>query len=759
MDYTQHDFVIEFYHLFHKQLRITNEYNVINTIYQTTLQTLLRTHKKKKLFPVTPRKHDLYAIYTELVKKGVVPYTDIMETVLTSKLVRSSSGVLPISVALDGRNGSCEDDCSMCPNECKANGAEQDIARSYLSSEGTFIRGKIQDFNIVEQIWRRLAELEIMGHPPDKLEFILLGGTFDCFPREYRIQVALDIFYACNMYMYISTRFEGEHKQLLLNWYDTNPYATNSPLSKEITEFLYALRQRPVMDNVSDKKTNQLLYEEQERNTHLTCCRVIGMVMETRPDRINRYSLTQLRTFGCTRIQIGVQSDDDEVLAYNNRGHKVKHSIRANEYIRDNGFKIDIHIMPDLPGTTLEKDYKMVRNIFFGNQLQSDYCKLYPCLDLPYTQTRKWKQSGKWKPIAEHQFPEFLDFLAYTMSIIPPWTRVNRVQRDFPEASRHNHQLGYVSSTIKTNLQQIVMNHMKLRNTKCYDIRSREIRNELVDTQLDHMKLYVRVYRANEGTEFFISLELDKQNDDFNDTKLLGLCRLRIPDVEFTDKEHIPSHYLPVYRNKTDRIARIRELHVYGTISSSATNGNSQHRGQGKFLIAVAESISHLYKCQLITIISGIGVQNYYSSLGYTLDQHEDKFMIKRLDVAYTPSPLILFDKIYSTSTIHNVLTNSIISQKYIPNNPLTIMTEKVEYDHHVYTTIQNGEAEGFSFIGTLPEIIPIMNPEIIPIMNPEIIPIMNPEMNTEMKQITTKQNDNTYLFIFTILLLLYFYP
>ena len=563
--FTKQDYVTELYHIFHESLikEEVKDFCEIQSIYQKVSTQLMSKHKNKKLFHSTPRKSEYYAIYEELVKQKLLPNNYIFETILTSKLVRGSSGVLPISIALDGRVGSCDDDCSMCPNECKANGAEQDIARSYLSSEGTFIRGKIQDFSVVEQTWRRLAELEVMGHPPDKLEFILLGGTFDCYPKEYRIQTSFDLFYACNTYRSVSIKFQGEHRQVLQEWFLTNPFAGNLPLSKKLTDILYSVRPRSIIDFGSKtlKQVEQLLVSEQLANTKCRSCRAIGIVFETRPDRINRYSLTELRKLGCTRIQIGIQTDNDTVLAYNNRGHTVASSIKANREIRDNGFKIDGHVMPDLPGTTLDIDYAMVRNIFSGSTLQVDYCKLYPCLDLPFTKIRDMKKSGQWQPIAETRYPEFLDFLAYTMSIVPPWTRINRVQRDFPEASESNKQLGYVSDTIRTNLQQIVTQHMEKKGLKCYDVRSREVRNAIIDTQLIHAKLYIRVYRANEGTEFFLSVEIPN-GKQFDDTKLLGLCRMRIPDFEFSEKEHIPFHYLPVYRNKKERIARIRELHV-----------------------------------------------------------------------------------------------------------------------------------------------------------------------------------------------------
>uniref|UniRef100_A0A6C0KI52 tRNA carboxymethyluridine synthase n=1 Tax=viral metagenome TaxID=1070528 RepID=A0A6C0KI52_9ZZZZ len=701
-------FVIELYDCFHKiLLEPVKDFEEIQTAFQSIFKILFRKHKGA--FSEMPRKHELYTIYEDLVKLKKLEKTFIFETILTSKLVRSSSGVLPISIALSGAEGSCDSDCSMCPNECKANGADQDIARSYLSSEGTFIRGKIQKFNICEQIWRRLAELEAMGHPPDKLEFIVLGGTFDCFPREYRLQTALDMFYACNLYQQISIRFNGRYSDLLTEWIQTNPFATNSPLSIKLTEFLYSIRERPLVSGQeSQKQIDRIMKAEQLLNTKSKCCRMIGMVLETRPDRINRYSLTDLRKLGCTRIQIGIQSDNDNVLAYNNRGHTFDKSVKAIAQIRDNGFKIDGHLMPDLPSTTLEIDYEMVRHIFYGDDAQLDYCKIYPCLDLPYTQIRKWKESGAWQPIAENRFPEFLDFLAYTMSIVPPWTRVNRVQRDFPEASDKNNQLGFVSDTIRSNLQQMVSQHMQKKGMKCYDIRSREVRNGLIDNQLDRARLYVRIYRANEGTEFFLSVEIPQSkrsiNYDFNDTSLLGLCRLRIPDYEFSEKTNTPFHYLPVYR-KRERIARIRELHVYGNIATFNTrqeNGNSQHRGIGKFLMKVAECIAGLYECSLVTVISGIGVRDYYENIGYTLDDNEDQYMVKTLlpnvqnsNTSNTSNNLVLFGKYYDVRDIQSAVMGSKISTKYITNN----MNNRM--DTHLYEKYDYGhinDAQGFSF-------------------------------------------------------------
>jgi hypothetical protein len=284
---------------------------------------------------------------------------------------------------------------------------------------------------------------------------------------------------------------------------------------------------------------------------------------------------------------------------------------------------------------------------------------------------------------------------------------VNRVQRDFPEANEKNGGLGYVSDTIKTNLQQLVTQEMEKRGMKCIDIRSREVKNTVIETQLEHAKLYIRVYRANEGTEFFISVEIPKKITDkyTDDANLLGLCRLRIPDFELSDKSRIPHHYLPVYRNKEHRIARLRELHVYGNIASSNKEANSQHRGVGKFLVYTAEAIARMFSCDTMTIISGVGVRDYYEHLGYTLDAHEDQFMIK--DLKETPvMPLELFGKTYDYLKVQEVLRDSVISRTYMePYNVLPdakpAFDSKTTHVWHVYSEIGDGEAEGFAFTGT----------------------------------------------------------
>ncbi len=648
-------------------------------------------------------KGQLASLYKDAIKQGLIHANPLFDRLLTLKKIRSSSGVLPISVALDGRVFSCAYNCSYCPNECREKGAPKDMARSYLSNEGTFVRAEVHDFNIVHQVWRRLAELESMGHTPDKCEIITLGGTFDCFPIEYRKLFSLSIFYACNMYQYISIMYNGQHADLLNTWLQSKPYLNKLPLSTEIIDTLTEIRPMPELSDYA-------ILSEQAINTTVPCGRIVGLVIETRPDRINLATLKEMRLEGATRVQLGIQSTNDDVLKFNNRGHKVKASIKANKLLRDAGFKVDGHLMPDLPGTTLEIDYQMVHDVFCGSDLQLDYTKIYPCLDLPYTQIREWKESGEWSPIAESRFPEFLEFLCYTLSIIPPWTRTVRVQRDFSKASLSNNGLGYVSDTIKTNLQQIVLMEMNKRGMKCYDIRSREVKNTIIDSRLDEVRLYIRVYRANEGTEFFISAELPNEADDahFDDAILLGLCRLRIPD----DKNPASTRdRLPSIHRKNHKVALIRELHTYGVIAPAALPGNlgqgtavTQHKGVGTFLMNVAESIAYSFGCTMGVVISGVGVRNYYSKLGYTLEPQTQYMTKEYLTPVGDP---VLFGKTYSCRTIIETLGEGTCA----PLKPLASM-RAISYpisqggkgdsmSPHVYTHIQNGEAKGFRFKGS----------------------------------------------------------
>ena len=524
------------------------------------------------------------------------------------KSTRSWSGVLPISLALEGNSFSCKHDCSFCPAQTVENGAEKTIARSYLSNEGTFLRGNMSDFKSFHQVIRRLLELESMNHYPDKLEIIILGGTWDCYPVKYRNEFIHDIYYACNIYLHFSKYFDKKFYHKTEEYLNQKPFQNKLPLPKD---FFNDIRPRESLEN------------EKYINTNLKGVRIIGIVLETRPDYITLPTLLEKRRLGCTRVQLGIQHTDNEVLLNNNRGHSFETSVKAIKFLKNNCFKVDAHLMNDLPFTTIEKDYEMVNTIFKTCQL--DYVKIYPCLDLPFTQARKWKEQGIWEPYAESHYNDFVDFLAYTISIVPPWTRINRVQRDFPKASEKNKGLGYSSTQIETNLHQFVTIRLKEMKKSCYDIRSREIKNtNISDLHLEKTCLYVRQYKDDDATEYFISLEIPQNNSEMDDSILLGFIRLRILNECVNTQNHISTL-------RDTKVARIRELHVYGFIHKTEEHDSIQHKGIGKFLLEYAEYISYQNKCHSVAIISGVGVRKYYERHGYSmLSNDKGEFMIKQ---------------------------------------------------------------------------------------------------------------------------------
>eukprot|EP00121_Abeoforma_whisleri_P016865 Awhi_evm1s15459 len=693
-------YCLEYIELVHEQItaRRLEDPGQLNKLHQKISQILAKKYK------VMMGKSELHKYYNYLVNRGDVPPSYIVDSVTKTKNVRSRSGVLPISLATDGNNFSCAYDCYFCPDESKKNGAPRDMSRSYLSSEGTFIRGAIEDFEPANQIWRRLMELELMGHPPDKLEMIILGGTWDSYDEKYREYFLHQIFYACNVFSRISLRMDGDLSHLTREWADLNPFRKGMRFdeSKVIQ---------------SQLRPPNSLQEEKAENEVAKCARVIGIVLETRPDQISKKSLLRKRRLGCTRLQLGFQHTDDEILKYNNRGHNVAKSVDAVQCARDNCFKVDGHLMPDLPGTTYEKDIEMIDRIFGGDDLQLDYCKLYPCLDLPYTVTRKWKESGEWKPLAEHNFPVFLDIMRIACARTPPWTRINRVQRDFPEAQENNDYLGFVSDNIRSNLQQYVVQELEKHGQTCYDIRSREIKNAFPLDFAERAKLMVRTYRSNHGTEFFLSVELPQRKPkSIDDAILMGLLRLRMTDFDCDrlagKNRKTPFHLLPEFTSRP--IALIRELHVYGNIQmvqKDIGKTTSQHTGVGKFLMAVAETIAKAYHFQEIAVISGVGVRGYYKKLGYHMDNGEGEYLIKSLidtptvinDIETQPDPplpLRLFDREFAQEDILAPISSLVVPNKYMAIRPKydhlphLLYPSEPWYEISNYPLIQNGEPQ-----------------------------------------------------------------
>lgn len=482
--------------------------------------------------------------------------SDIEDIVKQVKPCRSWSGVLVVTVVMKPDKFSCPNDCHMCPSE-------PGQPRSYLSTEPAVSRANNNQFDAVKQFNSRLNMLYNNGHMLDKIEIIVLGGTFSSYPRDYQEEFIRDLFYAANVY----SKSEGPQR-----------------------------------------KPNSLLYEKQINETANK--KIIGISLETRPDHINKYELKRFRKLGCTRIQIGVQHTDNNLLKIINRGHTVEDSIKAIRLIKESGFKLDVHIMPDLPGATPAGDKEMIKTVLTNENFIPDYLKLYPCLDVEFTEIRNWKETGKWKPYAEEEKGNILlDVCLEAKKYSQEYIRYNRIQRDFPEEKPN--LVGYSSTYIRNNFRQMLQNYAKKNGVICKCIRCREIKNKVIERQ----KIKTETYNASGGKEIFISI-----NNKYGNV-LYGFIRLRLQSCS-------------VFKELSG-IALIRELHVYGYLQSTSINEKSnrsqiQHRGFGKLLLALAENKAYNNKYREIAVISGVGVREYYRKYGYQL-KFDTEYMFKKI--------------------------------------------------------------------------------------------------------------------------------
>jgi histone acetyltransferase (RNA polymerase elongator complex component) len=544
-------------------------------------------------------------IARELWKRGDMTQADVQRVEERMRVVRgkSHSGVLVITVFTsptptytDPETGetrtqkfSCQWNCYYCPNQ-------PGQPRSYLEGEPGVLRANQHGFDCCRQMIGRMDDLYNMGHAVDKLEVLILGGTWESYPEAYRESFIRDIYYSANVF---ETRGdEGE-------W-----------------------------------RAAGTLDEERRRN-HTASAKVIGITIETRPDTITPAALATLRRYGCTRVQIGVQHLSDEVLKKIHRGCKRTHVETAMALLKAWGFKIDAHYMPNLPGATPALDRWMLVEQLLGCEdvvyraipeglkekigewsvwpvkqprIQADQWKVYPCETTPYTVIEKWFREGTYIPYPE---TELMPILLDMKAAVFPWIRLNRIVRDIPT--------DYIlASGDHPNLRETLGVALKKRGQCCRCIRCREVKLKAFRADEDH-GYNVYEYKSHGGTEFFIACEsTDKQT-------LFGFVRLRLPAAE----EQSPHEAFKEH-------AWIRELHVYGRLqktvaeaspsfTSSPTNvapvgceaPATQHQGIGKTLMGLAEMIAFdIYGKHMLLVIAGEGTKGYYGKLGYAETHH-----------------------------------------------------------------------------------------------------------------------------------------
>lgn len=566
-------------HIIQDLMRMPDSAYNTTAAYLVTMNALARKYKKMV------SKRELGDAYRLLNTENPVKYPMLptLHQALMIRAVRSASGILNVSVVMPPDKFSCKYNCKFCPNETRANGATVDMPRSYLSNEDAVKRAASVDFDAVRQVYVRLRALEVNGHPLDKIEFRVLGGTFSCYTHDVADAFIRDLYYAANTYM---------------------------------------------ENGRGDERPRLSISEEQERNVHARI-HVVGLGIETRPDEISMAEIARLRRYGVTRVELGVQHTNDDLLRRLNRGHGVRASKRAIRRLKDAGFKIEMHIMTDLPGTTPELDKACYDAVLRDDpDLIPDYMKDYPCLDVAFTEIKKWKAEGSWTPYAERDGGRALkDVLIYRQSITPPWVRVNRVQRDFHPAVESNDFLGFTSETLMSNLAQIVKDEAEARGVFCKCIRCCEVRGESFRPEDIRYKTFT--FTASGATEKFIAAVIDREPRHL----MLGFIRLRLSSATGSAEEEGSASVLPELAGHT---AMIRELHVYGQVrpaGEAAETGSAQHLGIGRRLLALAESAAREAGFEQMAIISGIGVRDYYRKNGYEL---KGSYMMKTLSATRT---------------------------------------------------------------------------------------------------------------------------
>jgi len=498
--------------------------------------------------------------YRTDVSQGLRQPNPQLERTLRLNAVRSTSGIATITVVTEPYP--CPGRCVYCPTEARA-------PKSYLTNEPAVMRALRNGYDPYAQFQSRLKALDETGHPTDKIELIIKGGTWSFYPDEYQRWFIRRCFEAANEFAQ-GSRLEARGQN------------TNQPSA-------YSLEPTA-------------LAEAQWRN-ETAAHRIIGLTIETRPDYIDEAEIRQLRELGVTRVELGVQTLNDRILDLIVRDHTTQAVHQATRLLRDAALKVAYHLMPNLPGASPEDDLETFRRLFDDPSFRPDTLKIYPCVVIETAELYRWWQEGRYQPYDDETLVELLIQLK---RLVPAYVRIERVIRDIPSTS--------IQAGCKiTNLREEVHRRMRARGLRCRCIRCREVR----DLAQGAFVLVRRDYDAADGRETFLSFE-DPTTD-----RLAALLRLRIPSSVLTHTPH--------WSSVLEGASLIRELHTYGQQLALRDRDEEavQHRGFGRRLMLEAERITkEEFGLARVAVIAGVGVREYYRKLGYEL---RDTYMVKRL--------------------------------------------------------------------------------------------------------------------------------
>jgi len=461
---------------------------------------------------------------------------ELLLSVLRKKPVRTLSGVTVVAVMTspaDCPHGRCVP----CPG-----GTSRNTPQSYTGFEPAAMRAIMHGFDPFEQTRSRVEQLRAVGHPVDKVDFIVMGGTF----------TARNPFY---QEWFIKRCFDG------LNGF-----------------------------------SSRNLVEAQRKNESAES-RCIGLTIETRPDWFRVQHVDNALRFGCTRVELGVQTTYDVLLYKMKRGHTVTDTVLATKLAKDAGLKVCYHMMPGLPGSTLDMDLESFRTVFEDQRFKPDMLKIYPTLVVKGTELYEMWKKGEYEPLSTEKA---ISLIASVKAFVPEWVRIQRIERDVPST--------HIDAGVKaSNLRQLVQREMKKQGKQCRCIRCREIGHSGFSNGFkeEDIVLVRRQYAASDGVEVFLSLE----DRGFN--VVFGYLRLRLP---------ASPHRWELQR---ESCMVVRELKVVGreVPLGESTEVGVQHRGFGRELLEEAERICREeFDCKRLFVLSGIGVKEYYRGLGFKDD-------------------------------------------------------------------------------------------------------------------------------------------
>jgi len=312
-----------------------------------------------------PSNFRLLKAYQKLVKNKTIKKSKRVENLLKTRPIRSLSGIVNISVLT--KPYPCPGTCIFCP-------IEKGVPKSYLSGEPAVERAKRLKYDPYLQMKRRIEMLRIEGHPTDKIELRIVGGTFSFYPKNYQ------------------------------NWFVKRCF------------------------NAANERNSKNLIEAQRKNERAKN-RIVGISIETRPDFINEKEAFRLRNLGVTMVEMGAQTIFDDILKKNKTGLSQEKIAKATKLLKDAGFKVLYHLMLNLPGSNLKRDSECFKIIFSDGRFKPDWIKIYPVVVVKGSQLYQIWKKGKYKPYSEK---ELIELLIKIKKDLPYWVRVARILRDIP---------------------------------------------------------------------------------------------------------------------------------------------------------------------------------------------------------------------------------------------------------------------------------------------------------------------------------------